>query len=157
MDTFQELKAQIEKSVSEHNKYQAFDGLGYNGITIVVLLATTTATIIPTEWLWFGISRVKVLTGVATFLVALERTLNLGARWRYHREMRHGYLAVLAKINFYQNMPDGYDVETKKRYFQEIYSDLDLLRDHEHGIPGIGQIEPPSPQDQRKERERTAR
>lgn len=142
MPGFESLKSQLRENVAEHKRYQGVDAMYYNGITAVVLLATTATTLIPIDTQWAPL--LKILTGLATFLIALERTLDFGARWRYHREMRHGYLAVLAKINFYENLPGEFGAEERKRYYAEIYADLFSLGRREGEIPGTGGIREPA-------------
>lgn len=131
-----DLKTQVKSNAREHERYQGLDGVTYNGSTIIVLLATTTTTLLPTDHTW-EVVLVKCLSALATFLIALERTLNYGERWRYHREMRHGYLGILQKLVFYENMGEGYSVDAKKEYLERVYFDLNALALREGQIPGV--------------------
>src|SRR5437870_503029 len=61
------------------------DPVMFNGGTILVLLLTTLATLLPsTTYTWAA----PLCSALAGLFVAMERALGFGARWRYHREMR---------------------------------------------------------------------
>ncbi|MDR6194570.1 hypothetical protein [Siphonobacter sp. SORGH_AS_0500] len=70
---------------------------------------TSLAALLPID-----IFYLKIISGIAAMLVAIDRALNWGARWIYHRQMRHEYLIILAEISFYGNMPENFNKEEKK-------------------------------------------
>jgi hypothetical protein len=82
------------------------------------------------SWEWVP----PALSGLAAFLVAMERALNFGARWRYQLAMRAGYEHVLDQIDFLRTLPE----EEQKRYRAEIVAELRALRRREGMIPGVG-------------------
>jgi len=51
--------------------------------------------------------------------------------------MRHEYLIILAKISFYENMPENFTNEEKKAHYMEIYTDLYNTRRKEVSMPGV--------------------
>lgn len=106
---FTELRKEINDSVAEHKKYGGWDGFIYNSTTILAIVMTSLAALLPID-----IFYLKIISGIAAMLIAIDRTLNWGARWIYHRQMRHEYLIILAKISFYENMPQNFTDEEKK-------------------------------------------
>jgi hypothetical protein len=100
------LKERVENSRSRHHGDVVTDQIMYNGGTIVILFATTFATFAPSIITGStGTGVAQVLTGLATFLVALLRALSFGERWTYNREMESGYNAILDMIDFYALVP----------------------------------------------------
>lgn len=73
----------------------------------------------------------SILAAAAAFLVALERTLGFGARWRFHLEMRSLYEGILDRIALLKLAPD----EEKKKIEEEIWSALSAARARESAIP----------------------
>ena len=135
-DGWQVLREQLQKRCDRHQPRT--DSIYYNGGTIAVLLATTVATLLPTGFHPGWVPR--VLTGLATFLVALERALNFGARWRYHREMQASYENLLGLIDFYvatkETLPDA----EGKRLRVTILAQLVALQRLEANIPGVAPV-----------------
>ena len=132
--SFLELKAHITDAINEHKKDQKGDGIWFNFGTGFVLLATTASTLIPLNsgevLLWSA----KILTGLATFLVALERSLNFGARWRYHIDMRNAYQSILDEMNFSKIMYT--DKEKLAETLANIRAELRVLRKRGGELPG---------------------
>jgi hypothetical protein len=130
---FLELRKEISESVKEHNKYGGWDGLIYNSTTVLAIVMTSLAALLPN----LGVFYLKIISGIAAMLIAIDRALNWGARWIYHRQMRHEYLVILAKISFYENMPENFTDEEKKAHFMEIYTELYNTRRKEVSMPGV--------------------
>ncbi len=128
------LQASIRRNAAEHKRLLTRNGVFYATISLFVPLATTAATLMPTTELWEVIT-FKALCGLATFLFVLDRTFSFGTRWRNHIEMRYGYEAVLAKVSFYQNLPEGFGSEDKKAYYREIFEEISSLSRLEGEIP----------------------
>lgn len=135
MDTnydFKSLRADVSKSVDEHNSYGGWDGTLYNASTILSITLAALASLLPIDSKYL-----KILSGMAAIIIAIDRSLNWGARWLYHRHMRHGYLNILAKITFFENLPSVFTDEERKIYFREIFTDLYTLRQKETEMPGV--------------------
>jgi hypothetical protein len=119
------------------------DSVLYNGGTAAVLLATAVATILPTpidpEWL------PKVLTGFAAFWIGLERALNFGGRWRYHRGMQASYENLIGKLDLHLAIRDGITPEEDKQWRDEMASEVALLQRREADIPAEGSTPQPPP------------
>lgn len=77
------------------------------------------------------------MSAAAGVLVALERSLGFGPRWRFHTEMRAGYTNVLDMIEFYFIIP-GDDPEHRKKIRNEIWQSLNALRNRESAVPNSG-------------------
>ena len=129
---FSNLKVNIKNSVDEHDKYGSWDGLVYNSTTILAVSLSSLAALLPIQELY-----VKILAGISALLITVDKALNWGERWIYHRQMRHDYLIVLNKIDFYENLPSIFTDEERKVYFLEIYSDLYNIRRKEASMPGV--------------------
>ena len=129
---FLELRKEINDSIAEHNKYGGWDGVIYNSTTILAIVMTSLAALLPIDVFYL-----KIISGIAAMLIAVDRALNWGARWIYHRQMRHEYLIILAKISFYENMPKNFTEDEIKTYFMEIYTELYNTRRKEVSMPGV--------------------
>lgn len=133
---FSELRKQIEVSVSEHNSNQTLDGLLYNSSVIIAILCSSIASLLVESFpIW-----AKVLSLATAAIVAIDRALNWGARWIYHRQMRHEYLLILARIDLVENANAQFSDEERKKYFMLIFDDLFVLRKKESLIPGVSEI-----------------
>lgn len=130
---FDTIKKQISDSINEHNRTQTLDAILYNGAVFLAITATSSAAMFANN---LGLA--KILSGIGALLVALERALSWGGRWRYERQMRNNYLVIQAKINFFENLPSTFSDEEKKKIFQEVYSELYDLRKREGDKPGSG-------------------
>jgi hypothetical protein len=134
-DNFESLKKYVDDGVKEHDHYQSQNAYLYNYLIVIAIICTSSAAILPLNpddtWI------TKLLAGVGAIIISLDRALNFGSRWVYHRQMRHGYLSIAAKISFYENLPLGYSEEEKKKIFQEIYQGYYLMKQKEAEIPGI--------------------
>lgn len=126
------LRQRLCASVAEHNTWG--DPIMFNGGTIVVLILTMLATILPSTlpnapgWL------APLCSALAGLLVAMERALGFGARWRYHREMRFSYEAIVDMLEFYPLAP----ASERPKYARDIFTALYALRSRESAIPNAG-------------------
>jgi hypothetical protein len=127
-DDLVEIRRQIEESIKEHDP--KLDSILYNGGTVLALAATllATAAVWPTEYDWIP----RALSGLAAFLIAMERGLNFGARWMFHRRLRAGYRSLLLRFDVAAKMPPGNDRTTK---IDQLLNDLEAFRRLEPDFP----------------------
>jgi hypothetical protein len=121
---FSELKVQLNKSVSEHNEKQSLDGFLYNGSVIAAILCSSIASQFVDKFPDWA----KILSVAAAIIIAIDRALNWGGRWIYHRQMRHEYLRILDRINLAENSEDKFTPDEAHKYFVLIFDDLFALR-----------------------------
>ena len=131
----EDVKKQIDESVTEHLKHQTWDSILYNGSVVVAIIASSSATFLIDDCPFVA----KILSAIAAIVIAIDRALNLGARWIFQRQMRHEYLSILARINLVENIGEGFTEEEKKKYFLLIFDDLFALRRRESMIPGVAE------------------
>jgi hypothetical protein len=74
------------------------------------------------------------LSAVAGIIIAAERALSFGARWRFHKEMQNGYESLIDKIDFLPALQDT----DKQKYIDDIRAGVYALRSRESTIPGAG-------------------
>ncbi|WP_405809831.1 hypothetical protein OG729_34375 [Streptomyces sp. NBC_00210] len=94
------------------------------------MAATTVATVLPVGYTTWA----RIAAGIATFLIAVARALDFGARWRWHLNMRSRYSVLLDRVDQTQLLP----VEGRAEALSKIYEDLSKVRTLERGIPGGG-------------------
>ena len=135
---FAKLKLSLEHSIKSHRVGP--DAWYYNGGTVLVLSLTAGVSVLsgkviplPAEVAWLP----SVLSAVAGVLVALERSLGFGPRWRFHTQMRAGYRTVNDMIDFYFIIPED-EVDQRKKIRAEIWQSLNALRNRESAIPNSG-------------------
>lgn len=133
---FADLRRQVNESVSEHNRNQTLDGFLYNFFVIVAILCSSTASLLVSSCPTLA----KILSLATAAFIGIDRALNWGARWIYHRQMRHEYLLILARIDLVENINDQFTDEERKKYFMMIFDDLFALRKKESLIPGVSEI-----------------
>jgi hypothetical protein len=122
------LQQQVTMAIAAHSPRA--DSVFHNGGTVLALAATGTATFLPGSYgLW-----ARVASAIATFVIALSRALDFGARWRWHVEMRNAYTALLDRTSLVMVLPDADRLEVMKT----LYADLVELRLRENRIPGAG-------------------
>lgn len=78
-----------------------------------------------------------MLSAAAGLFVALERSLGFGQRWRFHTEMKAGYITVIDMINFYFAIPTE-EMAQRVKLRAEIWQSLNALRRRESAIPNSG-------------------
>ena len=137
------LEAKIDASIKEHNKYGTLDGWIYNGSTIVAIILSSVASFFADELEGY----LKLLTGVTAIIIALDRSLNWGKRWLFHRQMKNEYLIIKAKISFYQGMPEGLKAEDDFEAYKDIYNHTYRVRLQEVKMPGVGEIKVSNPKE----------
>lgn len=122
------LREAVDKGIKAHSP--TFDSLYHNGGTALALAATAIATVLPTSYSAWA----KGAAAFATFVIALSRALDFGGRWRWHIEMRTGYIALGDRVAELEGLPDPEQLEAWKK----IYDRLEVLRARESGVPGAG-------------------
>jgi hypothetical protein len=132
--SFEQLKERLECARKQH---RTLDSLWYNGGTVVILLCTGAASFMPTV-LPCKVSLAQTLAAIGAFLVALERALSFGARWRFHKEMDGAYNALLDMLTFYQATDQSLSPAERHKYLQDFTRELYVVRRREAGIPGSG-------------------
>ena len=137
-EAFKPLEASVEKSVESHKTWK--DAWLYNGGTVTVLVLTATVSVLSgnqkllsTSWEWIP----SALSAVVGVLVALERSLGFGSRWRFHTELKAGYRTVNDLILFYFVIPKE-DEDQRKKVRAEIWQSLNALRNRESALPTSG-------------------
>ncbi len=112
------------------------DSIFYNWGIVAVFLATAAATILPSEagQQLVGVPIPRLLTGFATFWIAVERGLAFGLRWRFHLHMEQEYLTLRDRIDHCRHLSGSRREECEKK----IVEDFVEVREREHLLPGIG-------------------
>lgn len=126
-NNYKQIEDSIKKAISEHDP--RLDSFLFNGGTVVALAATIVATSVtwPNDLSWLS----RVLTGLAAFMIGVERALNFGERWRYHRRLRDGYLSIYNRYSLAVLLPRA----QREAALTKVIEDLDLLRGSEGDIP----------------------
>jgi hypothetical protein len=125
------IKIRLTESISEHST--RLDAWAYNSLTVVSLMGTGFAAAaaghdgIAPGW-------VALASAVAALCIAVERALGLGARWRFHSEMRAAYRTMLDGLDFQELLPD----ERREAFVTDWWSKLLILRSREAQIPNSG-------------------
>jgi hypothetical protein len=127
------LRARLQEAVADHDGWA--DPIAFNGGTILVLLLTGLATVLPSTvpddaFKWAG----PVCSALAGLFVAMERALGFGARWRYHREMKSAYQSIIDMLEFFPILPAA----ERPKYARDIYASLYAVRSRESAIPNAG-------------------
>ena len=136
-EAFEPLRNSIADSIKGHKT--GLDAWMYNGGTVLVLFVTALVSILTgKDFLPPALSRLpSVLAALAGVLVALERSLGFGPRWRFHAELKAGYKTVNDMITFYFVIPES-DEDQRKKIRAEIWQSLNALRNRESSIPNSG-------------------
>lgn len=127
------LKGRLEVAVEQHDSWA--DPILFNGGTILVLLLTAMATLLPSSlpkdaYVWAA----PVCSALAGLFVAMERALGFGARWRYHREMKSAYESIIDMLEFFPILPSP----ERPKYARDIFVALYAVRSRESAIPNAG-------------------
>lgn len=131
---FAPIKARLERAVQEHSP--SLDAWAFNGGTLLTLVFTAAAALFSSQTFGESLTYVgAILSSLAGVLVAAERALAFGARWRFHHEMRSGYRSIIDMIDFAALLPEGAE---KNKYTKDIWTALYALRSRESAIPGTG-------------------
>ncbi|MER7457488.1 hypothetical protein [Micromonospora sp. NPDC126480] len=126
-DDLAPLEESIRSCIQQHDP--RLDSVLFNGGTVLALAATISATAVT----WSGsLSWLpRALTGFAAFLIGLERALNFGERWRYHRRRRDAYQSLLDRLNLARAVKGP----KREELLDRLVDDLDRLRTSEGDIP----------------------
>jgi uncharacterized protein len=136
-DALASLKSQVQRSLGEHKRSMLIDSWFYNGGTVAIVIATTLATLVPSIAPAYVIVG-QILTGLATILVALQRTLGAAERYTFHRQMLAGYRVIDDYITEYPLVL----ATDQPALLVQIRQDLLALRRREAGLPGVGAATP---------------
>lgn len=141
-EALEKYRSEVDEMIGEHAKYRTWDAYSYNGITAVVLLCTALLATLPpgsppgtppgsegSVLYWAS----KLFAVLSMFLVALDRTLGFGPRWRFHIEMENAYRILRDQILAHKAMRPSDPVPP----LNELRSSLAAIRAREHNIPGI--------------------
>jgi hypothetical protein len=128
-EMIQQLKIRLKGAAELHDVW--LDPIFFNGGTILVLLLTTLATLLPSSnFSWAA----PLCSAIAGLFVAMERALGFGARWRYHREMRFSYESIIDMLDFFPVIPPL----ERPKYIRDIFASLYAVRSRESAIPNAG-------------------
>ncbi|MBK7357180.1 hypothetical protein [Propionivibrio sp.] len=131
---FTPIKERLQRAIDEHSP--SLDAWCFNGGTLLTLTFTAASALFSSQAFGEKLTFVAaILSSVAGVLVAAERALAFGARWRFHHEMRSGYRSIVDMIDFAALLPDGPE---KAKYTKDIWTALYALRSRESAIPGSG-------------------
>ncbi len=133
-DVIDQIKHRMGQDVSRHDGWA--DPVMFNGGTILVLVLTMLATFLPSNHFPWG----PLCAGLAGLFVAMERALGFGARWRFHREMRSAYQAIIDMLEFIPFLPSS----ERPNYVRDIFAALYGVRSRESAIPNAGTIAAPT-------------
>jgi hypothetical protein len=125
------LKARLQRAIDEHNVW--LDPVVFNGGTALTLGLTAFAGVLPVidhAATWLG----PLCSALAGVLIALERALGTGARWRFHRDMRSSYASILDMLDFYPILPPS----ERPKYVRDVFAALYAVRSRESAIPNAG-------------------
>lgn len=129
-DAFADIKARLQKSIDEHKTFT--DGFWYNALTAISLCLSTFASAFARDAAFA--TYVSLASAVAALCIALERSLGLGARWRFHTEMKNAYRTLQDGISFYRVLPE----DRKPNFINDWWARLIALRNREGQIPNSG-------------------
>jgi hypothetical protein len=126
------IKSRLDQSIAEHKTW--IDGWAFNVLTILSLVFSAFSSLYSSGALegykWVA----PTLAALAGLAIGVERTLGLGTRWRFHTELKNGYISLKDMIDFYHLLPA---VEQDK-YLKDIWNALYALRSREAAIPNSG-------------------
>jgi len=131
---FTPIKGRLQKAIEEHSP--SLDAWCFNGGTLLTLTLTAAAALFSSKTFGDSLTYIgAIFSSIAGVLVAAERALAFGARWRFHHEMRSGYRSIVDMIDFAALLPSGPE---KEKYTRDIWAALYALRSRESAIPGSG-------------------
>ena len=126
------IKGRLDQSIASHKTW--LDAWAFNGLTILSLAFSAFASLYSSGALEADTWVAPTLSVLAGLAIAVERTLGLGMRWRFHTEMKNGYISLKDMIDFYHLLPDS----EKDKYLKDIWNTLYALRSREAAIPNSG-------------------
>ena len=97
-----------------------------------LVLSTFSAVVAP--WGESYSIYVSVAPAAAGLCIAIERALGIGARWRYHTEMKNSYRILQDGIDFMHTLPD----DKRESFLNDWWNRLIALRAREGQIPNSG-------------------
>jgi hypothetical protein len=91
-EELKQIRDRLEKAIKDHPT--SADAWLFNGGTVAVLLLSGMASVFAANKSWDLAWVAGILSALSAFLVALERALGFGPRWRFHMEMRAAYRII---------------------------------------------------------------
>jgi hypothetical protein len=127
-----ELRGTALRAANSHSP--RWDSFLYNSCATGSVVFTALATFLPESntvpWLARG------LTGAAFCLILLERTLNFGGRWRFHRRMQHAYTSIADDIDIFLARAEHLTRSEIADKGKRLSKELQRLRRKEGNVPG---------------------
>lgn len=122
------------------NHAGGIDSFMYNGGTILALISSGAAGVLATVHPFVA----AILSGTASFFIAVTRILNFGGRWRWHLQRRARYANMIYELNSSTagSAEDGHLV-------LKVYRALMEERTNDGFVPGSGEpvaTDPKSPE-----------
>ncbi|MET0552934.1 MAG: hypothetical protein ABW221_07850 [Vicinamibacteria bacterium] len=132
------IRARLVAAIGEHDV--PIDPWMFNGGTVVVLILSAAAAFLPSLGGQAPVFAAPLCSAFAGLVVAMERALGFGARWRFHREMRSAYENVLDMLDFLPVVPRP----ERPKYTRDMLAALYSARAREAAIPNAGNQAPPT-------------
>ena len=133
-EDFAKLEQDLQAAQKRH---RTGDSWYYNGGTVLILLFTGTASLLPTiKPNDHPVAlAAQILAALAAFLVAMERSLDFGARWRFHIEMDNAYSALIGRIKTYQVAAQALPDPQRTQFWLDFMDQRDAVSKREAGMP----------------------
>ncbi|WP_306337055.1 hypothetical protein [Streptomyces sp. KL118A] len=110
----------------DHQRYARRNGRWFHLLTVGGMVVSAAAAAVPVD------DVARVCGGIATVLIGLMRSLDLGNRWRWHRTMDAGYTVLSQHLRDLSRERDP--LKTVGRLAEQVI----WLESTEDQLPGIG-------------------
>ncbi len=133
-ESLKDIRKACDEGIADHPT--TLDACLFNGTTIVALLFTTLASLLASKTIsdlaqaWVA----PTLSALAGLLIASDRALDFGSRWRFHIEMKNAYRAIKDMVAFYELLPE----KDKPKFLADIWVALRSVRAREANLPNAG-------------------
>jgi hypothetical protein len=127
------IQEEIEKQASRHRHSGSQDLRYYNASTLTALLASGTATVSAANY-W--LMSAAICSAIATFLIAVEQTMNFNSRWRWHLQRQHAYRSLGYRLNAVALKQQS----KRERAYAVILSELQRQGALDAVVPGSGEL-----------------
>ncbi len=125
------LRNTAEACLKRVSKSENSDATFHNYGVATAIVLSTIGIALPSGDVCTYVS--KGLIAIATAIFAIERSLDFGARWVFHRRLRCGYRGVLLQLNLV-NAREG--MEAKRAQLNKAVDSMNSLAEAESDIPG---------------------
>ena len=125
------MEPAIKDAIKDHKRW---DGFWYNGGTVASLGLSGFASIAAASKAADLAIPVAISAGLATFIIAVQRSLGFGARWKFHIEMQSAYRALLDGVVFCSAVPE----QRREAFVNNWWARLVVLRAREAELPNTG-------------------